>query len=375
MDFERILIPYLSVGSGHEIAARAIEQALKKIGKTEVYLLDPFATISDTIPLLLDKLQLLSISLVPGLYDALWRQGTPGNLFERFAELTPLQEIIASVVEEYHPDAIIATHVLPCALAANLKERNQGIERVYGVVTDFDLHSYWPTSEIDGYFVAHNDLKNLLFYRGVNPSIVHVTGIPLRSNFERAVNKSRTLGRKNKLRVSIVAGGLRGGAYVKVRHDIINLLTELTNLSQRYRDSLSVKIILGKSVELKEKLISYQSSFAGFDVLGFTENMYEILMASDLLVCKPGGLIVAEALACGVGLILFHPGPGQERGNVHFLARHGVAMCGESPEDIARVIRMCIDDWFIVDEMKAKAYRLGKPKSAMQLAKIVLSNV
>lgn len=47
---------------------------------------------------------------------------------------------------------------------------------------------------------------------------------------------------------------------------------------------------------------------------------------SDLIVTKPGGLTVTEAIATGLPMAIFKAIPGQEEQNADFLVRNGMAV-------------------------------------------------
>src|SRR5699024_3819607 len=53
-------------------------------------------------------------------------------------------------------------------------------------------------------------------------------------------------------------------------------------------------------------------------VESYVLNMEEWMSASDLLIGKPGGLTVSEALACQLPLLIYKPIPGQEERNSQF---------------------------------------------------------
>ena len=58
----------------------------------------------------------------------------------------------------------------------------------------------------------------------------------------------------------------------------------------------------------------------------FTDRVADYMHASDLLVTKPGGLTVSEALACSIPLAVFDAIPGQEEDNANFLIAHNMAI-------------------------------------------------
>ena len=60
-------------------------------------------------------------------------------------------------------------------------------------------------------------------------------------------------------------------------------------------------------------------------VVGFTDQMDELMAAADLVVSKPGGLTTSECLASGAVMVIVNPIPGQETRNSDFLLERGAA--------------------------------------------------
>jgi len=365
-----ISILYLSIGSGHQMAAEAIAEAIQRASpQSSIRVFDPFASSIDILPSILEQLQAASVMLTPGIYDTIWRLGTGGNIFEWVTDLEILRKLlIDSLCANGASDIIIATHVLPCSIAVTMRKSEQA-RKVYGVVTDFGLHTLWPISGVDGYFVGHSDVRNTMIYRGVHPDTVHVTGIPIRLEFENSADH-HSIPLEKKLRMLLIAGGIRGGAYTEVKQYIIDLLDGITDIPP---NRLKITIVTGKDQRLRDRLEEYaQSSPLDIQVRGFVTQMYAIIKEHDVMIGKPGGLIVSEALACGICLILIKPGPGQENANVDFLARHGVAFRGETVSEVVKVLHRCVDNPEMVQEMKARARQLGCPKASMEIATKIL---
>ncbi len=59
-------------------------------------------------------------------------------------------------------------------------------------------------------------------------------------------------------------------------------------------------------------------------ILGYTNQMHELLRAADVVVTKPGGLTTAESLASGCPMAIAEPIPGQEDRNADFLLENRV---------------------------------------------------
>ena len=85
-----------------------------------------------------------------------------------------------------------------------------------------------------------------------------------------------------------------------------------------FRSSLDIQLIAvcGNNKKLKVSLEAVASSSPGRAVVfGYTDEVPRLMAASDLLVTKPGGLTVSEAMTMGLPIAIISPIPGQERQN------------------------------------------------------------
>ena len=372
MDTTNITILYLSFGSGHQVAAESIAAALQKESpEINMRVVDPFINYIDILPAVLDRLQALSISLMPSIYDTIWRRGAPGSLYERITELGFLQDLLKDEIRQNKAKVIIATHVMATAMTVTLK-REYEIEKVFGIVTDFGLNSYWPLKGVDAYYVAHEELKNTLVYRGCRPEIIYPSGIPIRLSFENA-DSSQYQMHKKPLHVLLIAGGLRSGAYIEVKRRLFDLLDALEETKIK---TIRLTIITGAQEKLHNALIQKMNNYAfKINALGFVDNMRDLIAIHDIVITKPGGLIVSECLACGTPMILFQAGPGQEQANVEFLARHGVALRGTDPQDVVDSIQICLNEPNRLITMSNRARELGRPFAARDIAQHILKTL
>ena len=368
-----ICILYLTIGSGHQMAAQAVEEAIKlQLPQQRVHTIDPLTESIELLPVVLERLQAASIILTPAWADRVWRRGNMHGLTDRMLEIGVLQKPVEEALLDSQAQVVVATHVLPCVLATALKERGGMPLKVFGVVTDWGVHRFWPTIGMDGYFVAHEDIRQTLIYRGVDPDIVHVTGIPIRFGFEKFAVQP-TSETAEGLRVLVMVGGLQTGAYVGLQQNLIALVDAIQALEN---ENLHLTIVTGKSRSLRRRL-NRRVSKRGLraNVLGLVDDIHVLMAEHDILITKPGGLAVAEGLASGICMILFRPGPGQEEANVDFLARHGGALCGESPSDVVEALKRCIEDPPLVVRMKRQAKELGHPRAAREIAQHILRKI
>ncbi len=365
-----ICVLYLTIGSGHQMAAQALEDAIKlQLPQQTVHTIDPLSETIELLPTVLERLQAASIILTPAWADRMWRRANMQSLTDRMLEIGVLQKPVEDALIENDAQVVVATHVLPCVLATALKERVGMHLQVFGVVTDWGVHRFWPTSGVDGYFVAHEDIRQTLVYRGVDPDIVHVTGIPIRRGFEQFADQTVSEIGKG-LRVLVMVGGLQTGAYVGLNQNLIALVDAIHELET---ENLQLTVVTGKSRSLRRRL-NRRVERRGLkaDILGLVDDIHILMAEHDILITKPGGLSVSEGLASGTCMILFRPGPGQEEANVDFLARHGGALSGETPSEVVKALKRCVEDPSLVMRMKKQAKELGRPLAAKQVAEHIL---
>jgi 1,2-diacylglycerol 3-beta-galactosyltransferase len=100
--------------------------------------------------------------------------------------------------------------------------------------------------------------------------------------------------------------------------------------------------------------------------------MPTLLKASDLLVCKAGGLILTEALASGLPMMLIEVIPGQETGNAEYVTAYGAADIAQSPIEVLETLRhLTKDNQSLLKKRRANAALMGKPRSAFDTAEIL----
>jgi processive 1,2-diacylglycerol beta-glucosyltransferase len=146
------------------------------------------------------------------------------------------------------------------------------------------------------------------------------------------------------------------------------LIDALMTLQHR----VQVVAICGRNDELQERL-SRQAARAKSDAtvllkpFGYTNEMDELMTASDLVVGKPGGLTTCEALAKGLAFVIVNPIPGQEERNSDHLLEAGVGIrCNNLPTLAYKLDRLLADPDRVAN-MQKNSRALGRPNSAKEI--------
>ena len=106
-------------------------------------------------------------------------------------------------------------------------------------------------------------------------------------------------------------------------------------------------------------------------VKGFVTNMEEWMSASDAIITKAGPGTIAEALICGLPILLNSFIPCQEEGNVPFVQNLRVGDYKEKPGEVANVL----STWFSPEfenelaAMSKRAREAAKPEALFDICR------
>jgi len=300
------------------------------------------------------------------IYDRAERAQEAGGFRVWAAEFTARN--LQGLIGKMKPSVVVCTHAFPCNAMAAYKRLYDPTIPVLGVVTDFVVHPFWIYRNIDAYAVATPEMRATMIARGIDPARVSVDGIPVDLAFaDRSQSKEQIrakLGLRSDRPVILVMGGGLGLGPVAASAQA---------LAQLGRDVTAV-VIVGRNARLAKKVEDAARSYPyETRVLGFVDNVADYMLASDVLVTKPGGLTTSEALSAEVPMILVRPLPGQEQRNAHYLEARGAALRADRSGDIARVVASFLDDREQAERLRLAAADLRKPYAAVTIAERIVA--
>ena len=107
-------------------------------------------------------------------------------------------------------------------------------------------------------------------------------------------------------------------------------------------------------------------------IVGFTEQIDQLMAVADVVVSKPGGLTTSEVLARGAAMAVVNPIPGQESRNSDFLLENGAAIKINNLATLTYKLGLLLDEPQRLAVLKANAKRLGRPQAAMDVCRLAL---
>lgn len=360
MDQNRVLIFYSSVGSGHRSAALAIEQALRSscVGM-QIISADVFPK-SRGSSVLTESLSTLSTTLAPGIYNWLWKTGSMQWAFELSTRLPWIERRVLGLVSKFAPQVIVCTQALPCAVLARAR-----IGPLAAAATDFQVHPYWPASGVSTYLVANEICAAQLRRRGVPAASIFPVGIPIKAGL-----KPRQGSSDGDFRVMVMAGGGTVGPYLPL-YPAVRRLVAL--LSAQSLPGIRWTFVFGKSERLYRQAERLLAGRPEISLYAYVENMPDLLAQTDVIVAKPGGLILAESLACGIPVVLAQRGAGQEAANAEAVLSEGAGVLALSGDEILNTVRRLALDAPFLHQLTQRARAAGKANAANEAARLVMS--
>jgi len=235
------------------------------------------------------------------------------------------------------------------------------------IVTDLlHVHAFHFAPEIDLLIVPNAEVKAEAVRSGIPESRIFVGGYPIMPDFERQIKDLTGLGQNNATK-PVRSGGapqllLMGGG------EGMGQLRDLARALMRSDLRASLTVVCGRNTALQDELLA-ETPRMPTQILGFTDNIPQLMAASHVLISKAGTGTLCEGLAAGLPIILYHAVPGQEDGNRAYLAAHkAAAWCPSIPKVMAQLEAWLSDE----DERQRAACAargLANPQAAVEIAR------
>lgn len=373
-----VIIVHASVGSGHRSAANAIAQAFRMLAESDdaeipsdldVEVLD----ILDwgRIKFDGDKTASLFTGFTRPIYDLTWRYTFTGRLL--WGGGTVWSRIMFPAFTEHvrkrPPLAVVCTHITAANVAVGARMLSGASFPIISVPTDYETEGLWPHLYTDLFCVASESMAETLRPRKVPEERILITGIPTRDDFRETYDKRQVrdeLGLpQDKQVVLALAGAYLPRPYVRFRDTLDTILPYLHSF-----ENLHLAIVAGNDEDYARHLRSEctELGLGNVTVFDYVERMAALMAASDLVICKSGGLTVTECLCARVPMILLGKAYGQENINVRTLTANGAAMHATTARELLDTLRHVSRYPQSTDAMLINGSFLRRPDAARDIA-------
>ncbi|MFA5145228.1 MAG: glycosyltransferase [Candidatus Omnitrophota bacterium] len=360
---------YISEVSGHHSATIAIEKALKILQpQVEVLNINAFNYTNPISEKIVNRLYMGVLKRTPQLWDYLYDNPAVVKKIEGIKETihkfnSPKLRVL---FDKFKPDAVVCTQAFPCGMCADYKKTYNSNIPLVAVLTDYVPHSYWVYEAVNHYITPSEDVTSRLIKKGVPSDKVLCFGIPFDPKFNELLDRVKTAGKLKmdpNLPTILIMGGGQGLGPIKT---IVKSL-------EKVESDIQEIVVTGTNKKLynslKRKVRKYRKKIL---LLGYVNNINELMSVSDAIITKPGGVTCAEVLAKHLAMVIVKPLPGQEANNTRYLTEKGAAVKVDDPKDINRVIENLTREPGQLDRLRESAGALSKPNASLDIARLLL---
>ncbi len=361
---KKVLILTAGFGDGHNAAARSLRDAIELVdedARTEV--LDLFADSYGAFNTFARKSYLGIVQYAPKLWSGIYSLLENPLVEKQLGGFTRLQTTLEKVLAETQPDCVVSTYPVYAHVIKKIYGDGERPFRFITVVTDsITVNSAWYRAVSDVYCVANDETAEVLKNNGVPAKQVKAIGFPVSPVFANSdlPELPPPIGNEPRRVLYIINTGKKKAGKA------IDRLLDL--------DNVHITICAGRDPALRAQLIERTSNRAErVRVLGWTNQIPELMMTHHLVISKAGGATVQEAIAARCPMIVNQVIPGQEEGNAELISRGGLGAIGEKNREVAELVENAFADearqW---NEWRKNLKRVSKPDAAERIAELIL---
>jgi 1,2-diacylglycerol 3-beta-galactosyltransferase len=380
---QRVLILMSNTGDGHRASAEALCSGFEHAfpGRFDIEIID---LLVDHLPQPLSQLPKTYATLtnhLPRLWQWMWNVGASQHVINPLAAAASwvVRNDLAQLFVDHRPDLVISVHPLIQHIALDaLGQRallDSDAQRIpfITVVTDLaTAHPTWFHPKVDLCFVASQDARRQALICGVDPRSLYEYGVPVRHAFQERYGSREALRRELSLipdspMALIVGGGEGHGPIAEIAMRTADVL------AGGHGSVGQLAVICGRNEGLWRRLDAHCWPVPT-EVRGYVSNMDQWMHAADCMVTKAGPGTIAEAMVCGLPLVLSGFIPGQEAANVDHVVRGGAGLFSSRPDEIASIVAHWLGDGEAEMEVFAvNARLLGRPDATERIVTRIAS--
>lgn len=363
-----ILFLSVSAGGGHMKAAESLKSYVEEtLPGSRTILLDSLRYINPIIDKVVVGGYLGTLKSTPKLYGKLYElTETDDNFSEVWQTMNRIISYkIKRLIRQFKPEIVVCTHPFTSQMVTGLKKSMPKMPKIATIMTDFAPHSFWLREGVDAYIVSHEGMKFEMINQGIPKKTIYPLGMPVGREFQNECNKKevrKSLGLdENKTTLLIMGGSLGFGDIREVFLDLIN--------SPR---PIQLIVVTGQNKSLYKQIRKYCiGSHMTIKLFGYANNISELMSASDLLISKPGGMTISEALTKCLPTILISPIPGQEEKNSQFLLNSGIAARLYHKQNIEEVLFQVLDNPLRLKHMHEMCRYYARPNACKEIVELL----
>jgi UDP-N-acetylglucosamine:LPS N-acetylglucosamine transferase len=361
---KKILILTAGFGDGHSAAARSLRDAVELLDEdARAEVLDLFADSYGAFNAFARKTCLGLVQYAPKLWGGINSLLENPFIARQLGGFARLQNTLERILAETQPDCVVSTYPVYGHIIKKIyPDQHERPFRLITVITDsISVDSSWYGVPSDFFNVATEATSEVLRKSGVAASQIRMFGFPVSPVFASpSPELPPPVGREPRRVLYIIDTGRKKAGKT------VDRLLEL--------DDVHLTITVGRDAGLRAKLAESTRKHAGrVRILGWTNQMPELMMSHHLIICKAGAATVQEAIAARCPMIVNQVNPGQEEGNAELIWRFGLGGIAEKNREVAELVGNAFakhaTQW---SEWRENLRKISRPDAALRIGELVL---
>jgi UDP-N-acetylglucosamine:LPS N-acetylglucosamine transferase len=356
-----VLILSADVGEGHAAAARALKQQLEACGEPVVVdVVDGLAAMGERLRSAVEDGYRTQLRVSPRSYSVYyWMLEHLAPV--RFVTKQVLCRLGAKALRREilgrEPDVVVSTYPAITVVLSHLRRRRLIDVPTVATITDMTGLFFWAQRGIDTHLVMYDasvrDVERIAG-RGSAQLVRPLIAADFLEPRERGAARA-ALGLADAERVVVVSGGGWGVGDLEGAVERLLALPDAT-----------VICLAGRNEQARKRIAERFADATRVRVLGFTDQMSDLLAAADVLVHSTGGVTCLEAMARGCPVVSYGLPVGHAKLNTRLMAKHEFLLLAEdSKELVAHVERGCRES--------ARSVNASSKPAALDAASAVLA--
>ena len=364
---KKILILTAGFGDGHNAAARSLRDAIEMLDEdARAEVLDLFADSYGVFNTLARKTYLGVVQYAPRLWGGIYSLLDKSPLVEKqLGNFTRLQSTLEKILAETQPDCVVSTYpVYGHVIQKIYRHHHERPFRLITVVTDSITDQFRVVPRAERLFLrGQRRLRRGVAQRRRAGETNQGARLSRQPRVRRSPwrNCRRPSGDEPRRVLYIINTGKKKAGKA------IDRLLEL--------DNVHLTITAGRDPKLRAELIERTREHADrVRVLGWTNQMPELMMSHHLVISKAGGATVQEAIAARCPMIVNQVIPGQEEGNAELIWRCNLGAIVEKNREVAELVEKAFAKRAALwSEWRENLQKISRPDAALRIAELILA--
>ena len=323
---KKILLLTAGFGDGHNTAARNISESLLQHPDVEVKIVDVYLLTMPSLTKLLQAGYCLAINKFPLIWSWIFNfLHRPGGLEKTLFMAASLRHAVGKTIETFCPDVVVSTYPLYAFLIQQLRDKGHTPSSVplITMITDSTaINTSWYRAGSDNFIVVDEETAAVLSGDDIDSKKIQILGFPVAPRLATLQPLRATAAAPWKILYLPSS---------KIAHtlQVLRALRELPDLQ--------ITVVTGRLQEMHQAIEkSGLVDGTHIQLLGWTDQIPELLTSHHLYIGKAGGAIVHEAMAAQCPILVSHVVPGQEEGNIELIERHDIGrLAAHYPQTLA----------------------------------------